>query len=301
MKNMNGAEMHGVVVSDDAKKHFELYQNYVNDNTFETNSDKAMEHLEIAAESGYPTAQAVLGNRILDMNKNIDEGRRWLETAFENGYVDVVFPLYDSYYCGEWTKSATEIVKHPIDKAKAVEFLKKAVDIYERDGKSVPIIYYYLYEYYDDEINNENLSVNRQKSAIENALYYCRKAKDTASLSNGSHWILEEIGSIDESLEELLATYSNTRKTKGPCYVATAVYGSYDCPEVWTLRRFRDEVLYRTFLGKTFIKVYYRISPSLVKKYGDCKPVKKVVRAILNRFIKKLNAKGISDSYYVDR
>ena len=24
----------------------------------------------------------------------------------------------------------------------------------------------------------------------------------------------------------------------GPCYVATAVYGSYDCPEVWTLRRF---------------------------------------------------------------
>ena len=28
--------------------------------------------------------------------------------------------------------------------------------------------------------------------------------------------------------------------SNGACYVATAVYGSYDCPEVWTLRRFRD-------------------------------------------------------------
>jgi len=24
------------------------------------------------------------------------------------------------------------------------------------------------------------------------------------------------------------------------CYIATAVYGSYNCPEVWTLRRYRD-------------------------------------------------------------
>ena len=29
------------------------------------------------------------------------------------------------------------------------------------------------------------------------------------------------------------------RKNNG-CYVATCVYGSYDCPEVWVLRRFRD-------------------------------------------------------------
>ncbi|MDR0918559.1 MAG: hypothetical protein LBM93_04840 [Oscillospiraceae bacterium] len=29
----------------------------------------------------------------------------------------------------------------------------------------------------------------------------------------------------------------------GRCYIATAVYGSYDCPEVWTLRRFRDYIL----------------------------------------------------------
>ena len=38
------------------------------------------------------------------------------------------------------------------------------------------------------------------------------------------------------------------------CYIATAVYGSYDCPEVWTLRRFRDEVLRESVLGRLFIR-----------------------------------------------
>ena len=33
----------------------------------------------------------------------------------------------------------------------------------------------------------------------------------------------------------LVNDYSNSNS--GGCYVATAVYGSYDCPEVWTLRR----------------------------------------------------------------
>lgn len=40
------------------------------------------------------------------------------------------------------------------------------------------------------------------------------------------------------------------RGAKRGCYVATAVYGSYDCPEVWTLRRFRDERLAQTWNGR---------------------------------------------------
>ena len=33
---------------------------------------------------------------------------------------------------------------------------------------------------------------------------------------------------------------------KSGCYIATAVYGSYDCPQVWTLRRYRDYTLAET-------------------------------------------------------
>ncbi len=87
----------------------------------------------------------------------------------------------------------------------------------------------------------------------------------------------------------------------GGCYIATAVYGSYDCPEVWTLRRFRDCTLYESWYGRTFIKVYYAISPTLVKWFGKTQWFKKSWSAVLNRFVAKLNNEGVANSPYNDR
>ena len=47
---------------------------------------------------------------------------------------------------------------------------------------------------------------------------------------------------------------------KGACYIATAVYGSYDAPEVIVLRHFRDHILARSVAGRLFIHCYYFIS-----------------------------------------
>ena len=58
---------------------------------------------------------------------------------------------------------------------------------------------------------------------------------------------------------------------KKGCYIATCVYGSYDCPQVWTLRRYRDNTLGSTWYGRTFIRTYYAISPTLVKWFGKTK------------------------------
>ena len=55
---------------------------------------------------------------------------------------------------------------------------------------------------------------------------------------------------------------------KTGCYIATAVYGSYDCPQVWTLRRFRDHTLAASWYGRTFLPAYYAVSPTLVKWFG---------------------------------
>ena len=84
----------------------------------------------------------------------------------------------------------------------------------------------------------------------------------------------------------------------GGCYVATSVYGSYDCPEVWTLRRFRDNTLDHNIFGKLFIKSYYATSPTLVKYFGDKKFFKMIFKPILNRFVKKLNDKGVKSTFY---
>lgn len=63
------------------------------------------------------------------------------------------------------------------------------------------------------------------------------------------------------------ASNSSTSNGEG-CYIATCVYGSYDAPEVLTLRRFRDEILKKHRLGRAFIRCYYAISPHLVKCFG---------------------------------
>lgn len=90
-----------------------------------------------------------------------------------------------------------------------------------------------------------------------------------------------------------------TPKSEG-CYIATAVYGTYDSPELWTLRRFRDEILRKTSLGTYFVKVYYHVSPTLVHYLGGYNLTKKCIRPFLDRFVRQLNQKGISSEAYKD-
>jgi len=72
---------------------------------------------------------------------------------------------------------------------------------------------------------------------------------------------------------------------KSGCYIATAVYGSYDSPNVVVLRRYRDTVLDKTLPGRTFIKAYYRISPPLAEKLRNTTRVNLFVKALLDKFV----------------
>ena len=85
------------------------------------------------------------------------------------------------------------------------------------------------------------------------------------------------------------------------CYIATCVYGSYDCPQVWTLRRYRDYTLAETWYGRLFIHIYYAISPTIVKWFGNTNWFNKLFRNRLDMMVIKLNANGIEDTPYSDR
>ncbi len=87
----------------------------------------------------------------------------------------------------------------------------------------------------------------------------------------------------------------------GGCYIATAVYGSYDCPEVWTLRRFRDATLVKTVFGRAFIRLYYAVSPTLVKRFGKTEWFRNLWKPLLDKTVKKLNERGVADTPYRDR
>ena len=93
----------------------------------------------------------------------------------------------------------------------------------------------------------------------------------------------------------------NKIKSNEGCYIATSVYGSYDCPEVWTLRRYRDYNLAKTCYGRAFIKTYYTISPTLVKLFGNTSWFQNFWKNKLDRMVCNLKNKGFEDKPYDDR
>ena len=99
-------------------------------------------------------------------------------------------------------------------------------------------------------------------------------------------------------LREELAGVKET--TKSGCYVATAVFGSYDCPEVWTLRRYRDFRLATTWYGRLFIHLYYSTSPTLVKWFGSREWFRRPWRKILSRKVRRLQEAGFENTPYED-
>ena len=89
--------------------------------------------------------------------------------------------------------------------------------------------------------------------------------------------------------------------SSGGCYVATCVYGSYDCPEVWTLRRFRDHTLARTWYGRAFVRTYYVVSPALVRVCGKYSWFRNLWKPVLDRMVSRLREEGVEDTPYDDQ
>lgn len=86
--------------------------------------------------------------------------------------------------------------------------------------------------------------------------------------------------------------------SSGGCYIATHVYGTYDSPELWMLRRFRDTVLAQSVAGRAFIRMYYAVSPAAIKKFGQRSFFNKVARAIVTKAVSSLEARHFSKEPY---
>jgi hypothetical protein len=106
---------------------------------------------------------------------------------------------------------------------------------------------------------------------------------------------------LPESVVNNISYDKVSSNSKSGCYVATAVYGSYDCPEVWTLRRYRDYSLASTWYGRFFISLYYAISPTIVKWFGNTQWFNKMWRNRLDHMVDNLHSKGFEDTPYQDK
>lgn len=142
-------------------------------------------------------------------------------------------------------------------------------------------------------VNQEYIS-KTVNEAIINAPYFVRVKhsvdKNDISLDNR----------LDNGIEQSVVQQDVNKSKQNGCYIATAVYGSYDCSSVWVLRRFRDYRLAQNFFGRCFIQMYYFCSPHLVKWFGNKNWFKKFWKNILDEKVEKLKRQGFSDKPYND-
>jgi len=97
-----------------------------------------------------------------------------------------------------------------------------------------------------------------------------------------------QVAPIETNFETVKKSKWIRKKKQGACYIATAVYGNYEAPEVMALRHFRDEVLEKSMFGRVFVNVYYIISPPLAKRLGADSAMTRWVRGLLDRIVKRL-------------
>lgn len=162
-------------------------------------------------------------------------------------------------------------------------------------------------------VSKVEFSENDLKDIIKNInskreyLYSYRKQEDTLikkgvmSLYFDFEPYMSEFDKLFEMIEEKTIYKGLPRLYKGPayvsstksgCYIATSLYGSYDHPEVIVLRKYRDLELKNSYLGRLFIQIYYKISPILVKQFGESRTFKLVFGSIIRTIINSLKKNG---------
>jgi hypothetical protein len=78
-----------------------------------------------------------------------------------------------------------------------------------------------------------------------------------------------------------LADGGNDGGGGGPCFIATAAYGTPMADEINTLRDVRDGYMLSNGLGTAFVDTYYRISPTLADQVAKSPVLAATVRTIL--------------------
>lgn len=104
----------------------------------------------------------------------------------------------------------------------------------------------------------------------------------------------------NQNIQILREELKKVNEIKAGCYIATAVYHSYDCPQVWVLRRFRDQYLEKSLRGRMLIKIYYAISPKIVKIFGTKRFFSKILKPFLDKLVSSLQLKGVKETPYND-
>lgn len=251
-----------------------------------------------------------------NIKKYRDEQETFKKEAFEK--LGTSYPIIIGRLDGEYNRIIKEALPHlkftlPYKVATLSDGKTYAKEIKQKKeikADTKYAIFITLYEHYELNHNyDKDYKCANGMLIFENGLVsFSRPSNDlyanydSFSLRIPNHY-LKNPKLLQDRLLDCAATHPEGDKKfqDSGCYVATAVYGSYDCPEVWTLRRFRDYQLAKTWCGRLFVHTYYAISPTLVKWFGNTEWFKNIFKPILDKMIDILQEKGVENTPYQDR
>jgi len=229
------------------------------------------------------------------LSKDPKTGFYWFKKAAEQGNVDALLELGSIY------KNATEnVVSKDVDTAAryCAEAHARLTDAAENGDAEAQYRLAYLYLGFTPGIKGDNYAGARwlEKAAEQGyapamrelGAYYENGTGVPQNKEKALFWFNKAVEHGDEKAKTSLDRVSG----KG-CFVATCVYGSYDCPQVWTLRRYRDRRLSMSWFGRRFIQVYYAVSPTVVRLFGDKKWFKELCKPVIDSIVCRLQRTGI--------
>lgn len=116
---------------------------------------------------------------------------------------------------------------------------------------------------------------NELTSALKTAAKELRRAK---KMSPDNKDIDTNLATVEKLAKDLNVNIAD-------CFIATAAYGTALTDEVQILRDFRDHVLNRCWLGRLFVRGYYRWSPPLAERLARSHNGRALVRSLLRPVI----------------
>lgn len=153
--------------------------------------------------------------------------------------------------------------------------------------------YYEFEDIKNKIINNEVLTFDEKQkayNAVQSMRYYFNANVDNPRNPDGLRRDAQEFDMYYRLFiaEYYTKSFSEPKNKYSACYIATAVYGSYDAPQVMILRRFRDFYLQKRKWGREFVKLYYRLSPSFATMLKQNKGINNIVKCLLDAFVSVL-------------
>lgn len=286
---------------------------YLLGNGVEKNPSMGIQLFLKAAETNNEEAQKMLGCCYLHGDgvvKDVNSAISWFEKAAEQGNLFSKFMLAEMFSTDEYVAPqylrAEQLYREIISKGEG-EFYEDSLFSLAYMFTSRTSNHYAAFPLWKElaEKGNSGAQYN-----LGLCYYHGRGTEKDYNLAK--HWWSLSAEQGDEKAKNNLEVLedemrnnnyqsSTSSQSGGGCYIATAVYGSYDCPEVWTLRRYRDYTLSESLLGRIFIKTYYSISPTIVRWFGKTKWFNFIWKKVLDRMVGSLRENGVESTPYEDK